>query len=104
MGVYCISVYFDEKIRPNRGRIFLWQKLIIELSICDNSKGQKMIKRINITLDQQEYSAILKLTESELRNPSDQIRHIVRNKLVSLGLIEIEALHPKLKGEILNGK
>ncbi len=37
-----------------------------------------MIKRINVTLEQHEYSALLEMAVENLRNPSDELRHILR--------------------------
>lgn len=46
-----------------------------------------MINRLKILLDQPEYTALLKLSEQELRNPADQARLLVRHELIRLGLI-----------------
>jgi hypothetical protein len=46
-----------------------------------------MINRLKIMLDQPEYSALLKLSERELRNPADQVRLLVREALIREGLI-----------------
>lgn len=46
-----------------------------------------MINRLKILLDQPEYTALLKLSEQELRNPADQARLLVRQELIRLGLI-----------------
>lgn len=37
-----------------------------------------MVKRIEVTLEQTEYSALLEMASEDLRNPSDQLRHILR--------------------------
>ncbi|HAE43583.1 MAG TPA: hypothetical protein DCG34_11815 [Clostridiales bacterium] len=37
-----------------------------------------MVRRIEVTLEQYEYSALLEMANEELRNPSDQLRHIFR--------------------------
>lgn len=37
-----------------------------------------MVRRIEVTFEQNEYSALLKMADEELRNPSDQLRHIFR--------------------------
>ncbi len=47
-----------------------------------------MINRVKVVLPQEEYSALLKLSESELRNPQDQIRAVLRQELVRRGLLE----------------
>lgn len=46
-----------------------------------------MINRLKILLDQPEYTALLKLSEQELRTPADQARLLVRQELIRLGLI-----------------
>jgi len=47
-----------------------------------------MVNRVKVVLPQEEYSALLKLSESELRNPQDQIRAVLRQELVRRGLLE----------------
>jgi hypothetical protein len=37
-----------------------------------------MVKRIVVCLEQDEYSALLDLAISDLRNPSDELRHFLR--------------------------
>jgi len=37
-----------------------------------------MVRRIEVTFEQNEFSALLKMADEELRNPSDQLRHIFR--------------------------
>ncbi len=37
-----------------------------------------MVRRIDVTLEQHEYSALLEMAVEDLRNPSDQLRHILR--------------------------
>ncbi len=37
-----------------------------------------MVRRIDVTLEQDEYSALLEMAVKDLRNPSDQLRHILR--------------------------
>jgi len=37
-----------------------------------------MVKRIDVALEQTEYSALLEMANDDLRNPSDQLRHILR--------------------------
>lgn len=56
-----------------------------------------MINRLKILLDQPEYTALLKLSEQELRNPADQVRLLVRQELIRLGLITSTPLEPKKK-------
>jgi hypothetical protein len=56
-----------------------------------------MINRLKILLDQPEYTALLKLSEQELRNPADQARLMVRQELIRLGLIPTTPLEPKEK-------
>jgi len=47
-----------------------------------------VIVRLKIALDQVEYSALIKAAESELRNPVDQAHHILRQELITIGLLE----------------
>ena len=37
-----------------------------------------MTNRIVVILEQHEYSALLEMAEVDLRNPSDELRHILR--------------------------
>jgi hypothetical protein len=37
-----------------------------------------MVQRVTVTLNQDEYSQLLRIAEEELRNPSDQLHHILR--------------------------
>jgi len=46
-----------------------------------------MVVRINLTLEQKEYSALLKLALKEMRNPEGQIRYLVCQELKELGLL-----------------
>ena len=46
-----------------------------------------MVSRIKLTLEQAEYTALLNLAMSELRSPSDQARHIVRQELMRRGYL-----------------
>lgn len=48
-----------------------------------------MIK-LQVTLDEAEADALAKLAYSELRDPRDQIRLIVRRELEKLGLLSID--------------
>lgn len=41
-----------------------------------------MVTRIKLTLEQPEYSALLKRAVSELRSPEDQARYILRQELL----------------------
>ncbi|HOR18818.1 MAG TPA: hypothetical protein PLE10_03195 [Brevefilum sp.] len=40
-----------------------------------------MVRRIDVTLEQHEYSALLEMAVEDLRNPSDQLRHILRMEI-----------------------
>ena len=46
-----------------------------------------MVVRIRLTLAQQEYSALLKLALSNLRNPEEQLRFLLIQELTRLGLL-----------------
>lgn len=45
-----------------------------------------MVTRVKVALDQPEYSALLRLAIDELRDPPDQLRHILRQELERRGL------------------
>ncbi len=47
-----------------------------------------MLGRLRVTLDDAEYSALLKLADREMRGVPDQARHIVRRELERLGYLE----------------
>jgi hypothetical protein len=51
------------------------------------SGGDIVVNRVKLVLDQDEYSALLKVAISELRNPADQVRHILRQDLMRRGLL-----------------
>lgn len=40
-----------------------------------------MVKRIVVTLEQSEYSALLDMAIVDLRNPADELRHILRMEI-----------------------
>ena len=46
-----------------------------------------MIIRLRIALQQEEYSALLKLANEEERNPEGQLRYILRNELKRHGFV-----------------
>jgi hypothetical protein len=46
-----------------------------------------MVNRVTVTLEQPEYSALLDMALAELRNPPDQLHHILRKELREQGLI-----------------
>ena len=50
-----------------------------------------MVTRLRITLEQDEYKALLQLASDELRNPADQMRTILRQELTDRGLLQTEA-------------
>lgn len=49
-----------------------------------------IVTRIKVPLEQAEYSALLKLSKEELRNPVDQVIVILRLHLMQRGLLDIE--------------
>lgn len=49
-----------------------------------------MINRVVVALPQPEYSALLQVARDELRNPSDQLRVILRKELERHGLLPAE--------------
>jgi hypothetical protein len=58
-----------------------------------------MIKRITVTLEPYEYSALLDVALCELRNPADQIRHMVRRELQQRGLIDAPDLGSDVRAD-----
>ncbi len=46
-----------------------------------------IVIRLKLPLDQAEYSALLKVSQDELRNPVDQARFILRQELERRGLV-----------------
>jgi hypothetical protein len=46
------------------------------------------VTRVRATLEQPEYSALLRIARAELRNPDDQIRYILRQELQRRGLLQ----------------
>ena len=62
-----------------------------------------MVKRVTIPLEQQEYSALLEMAVEELRNPRDQLRHILRQELERRGLWSLTAdRHSQANQEVGN--
>lgn len=47
-----------------------------------------MLNCLKILLEQPEYSALIHLSEREMRTPADQVRLIVRLELVRRGLLQ----------------
>ena len=47
-----------------------------------------MWNRLNLTLDQAEYSALLKVALAELRSPVDQAHHMLRQELIRRGMLD----------------
>jgi hypothetical protein len=50
-----------------------------------------MVNRVKLILNQDEYSALLRVAIDELRNPADQARHILRQDLARRGLLPTDA-------------
>jgi hypothetical protein len=46
-----------------------------------------MVVRLRLAIEQEEYSALLKLALTEERNPEGQLRYILRRELERQGLI-----------------
>lgn len=57
-----------------------------------------MVTRIKLPLEQEEYSALLKLSQAELRSPGDQAHYILRRELERIGLLQ-PAYHVAQKEE-----
>lgn len=47
-----------------------------------------MLNSLKILLEQPEYSALINLSEREMRTPADQVRLIVKLELVRRGLLQ----------------
>jgi hypothetical protein len=46
-----------------------------------------MVSRVTVALEQPEYSALVAMAMAELRNPADQLHHILREELEERGLL-----------------
>ncbi len=46
-----------------------------------------MVVRIKVALEQEEYSGLLRLALSEMRNPQEQMRFVLQQELKRLGLL-----------------
>jgi len=46
------------------------------------------VTRVQIPLEQPEYSGLLGMARAELRSPDDQLRHILRQELRRRGLLQ----------------
>jgi len=51
-----------------------------------------MVVRIKVTLEQEEYSGLLKLALSEMRNPQEQMRFMLWQELKHLGLLQEDGI------------
>lgn len=54
-----------------------------------------MVVRLKITVEQEEYSGLLTLALSQVRNPESQLRYILRRELLRLGLLSEEHYQDK---------
>jgi len=62
------------------------------------AKRSSMLNCLKVLLEQPEYSALIHLSEREMRTPADQVRLIVRLELVRRGLLQDTLLnlnHPQ---------
>jgi hypothetical protein len=48
-----------------------------------------IVTRLKLPLEQEEYTALLKMAGDELRNPTDQARFILRQELERRGLLQL---------------
>jgi hypothetical protein len=62
-----------------------------------------VINRVKLILEQDEYSALLKVATSELRNPADQARHILRQDLARRGLLPADASQTEAPKPVIDG-
>jgi len=51
-----------------------------------------IVTRLRIPLEQEEFSALVKISVDELRSPVDQARHIIRKELERRGLLNAKAM------------
>jgi len=56
-----------------------------------------MVNRMTIALEQPEYAALLDVALSELRNPADQLRYMLRQELERRGLLPQEAARETMR-------
>lgn len=50
-----------------------------------------MVNRLKLTLEQAEYTALVKMALGELRSPADQVRFILREEAQRRGLLPADA-------------
>lgn len=62
--------------------------------------GFRMVVRLKLVLEQDEYSALMESALADLRNPSDQARFILRQELERLGLLNVKRV-PIIQADIL---
>ena len=53
-----------------------------------------MITRVKVPFAQEEYSALLKDSGADLRDPPDQVRYVVRQHLAQRGLLPADTSAP----------
>jgi len=58
-----------------------------------------MVNRVTVTLEQAEYSGLLKMAVEELRNPSHQLHVILRQELERRGLWSASDEDPQAGGD-----
>ena len=58
-----------------------------------------MVNRVTVTLEQPEYSGLLKMAIEELRNPPDQIRFVLRQELKQRGLLPADEQYVETQAE-----
>ena len=61
-----------------------------------------MVVRIKIVLEQDEYSALLKLSLSEMRNPEEQLRFLLIKHLKRLRLLSEKKDSVKVEGNSIS--
>jgi hypothetical protein len=59
----------------------------------DSQDSKRILMRLKLTLEQAEYSALLKVAGAEMRSPIDQIHFLLRKELQRRGLLKVEAGH-----------
>ena len=58
-----------------------------------------MVNRVKLTLEQPEYSALLKVARAELRTVDAQARHIIRCELERRGLLLPDDRRPEAQAQ-----
>jgi hypothetical protein len=61
------------------------------------------VRRITVTLEQSEYAGLLEIAVKELRNPQDQLRHILRQEVGRHDLVQSASENQDQRQGVPNG-